>query len=247
MKQKRSTIIIKTGCDPIKHSSSKVQSSIDVRKDIVSRLMAHSQLVASNKKPTSTTSPEKSHLINTKVYDWHYEPSKLILNEQYISKSTDAFPNTVDFFNEHVTSTTSPTPTDYDKKNSSIDITPLLPVNDITSFKQDFNTNENSISDTIDWFNLSNVLTDSTLYNVGSIQDTLSDTSNIITQDINENYQASFNTNSLTNTLNINNVNNNGGDSISLHPSVTIKWTGSQNEVATNYANDLYVSDFVSL
>lgn len=87
---------------PPKSSS---QISAERRKGIVSRLMAHSQFimprVASNNNNHNPC--EKTQLLNSKVYDWKQATPAggLKLNQEYIKKSVDAYPQTVDFFSDH--------------------------------------------------------------------------------------------------------------------------------------------------
>lgn len=114
MKQKRANLgrpdecvtIETTGKATIAYHPPKSSSQISAerRKVLVSRLMAHSQFIMPRVMTTTATnnssnnSGEKTQLLNSKVYDWKQPAGGLKLNQEYIKKSVDAYPQTVDFF-----------------------------------------------------------------------------------------------------------------------------------------------------
>lgn len=217
----------------------KIQPSVAQRRDIVSRLMAHSQLGSAAgmimQKTATDSSPEKQpqhHLMNSKVYDWNKDTkiTKTVLNEQYISKTIDSYPEIVDFFKDQVAV--------IDEKNSNLNSVSVVTENEQTtniSFDENYvdlagfyimNDNTNCSSNIFDQINDFNGLITSAI--ASSTDQT----------DSNDNYQSSYNF--MHDNFNIHTEN-----SGPLQPSI-IEW----NENQSNNNNNLYntfPNDFVSL
>lgn len=241
MKQKRCLSDEKKYENLINSRSSppKIQPSVAQRRDIVSRLMAHSQLVGSannngQRHTTESASPEKQpqHLMNSKVYDWNQNTlEKTVLNEQYISKTTDAYPKIVDFFSKKGLD-----------ENNQIEVasviddkTPDLSIDESYVDLFDFNVlgnNTNIFEHTNDLYG--------TITSTSSTTSSPTTTTTIHQPDSNDNYQSSYN-------FMLDNFNVQSENSGPLQPSITIEWIENQ---SNNNNNDLYNSftnDYVSL
>ncbi|XP_063704071.1 homeobox protein Hox-B3-like [Culicoides brevitarsis] len=209
----------------IRQSPPKVHPSIAQRRDIVSRLMAHSQLHSTQKAaevpqiaatPT-IASPEK--LMNSKVYDWNHNSVKL--NEQYISKTTDAYPEIVDFFSNIEPKTPEK------KKNDEI------PSKIVKSESAD-ESFDAAYEDLLDFcaLNAENNNFTANLFNEEDFNGPLTSSIAATTQpDINDNYQSTYNF--MLDTL-----------EAPLQPAITIEWIENQSE---SNLFESFANDFVSL
>lgn len=214
----------------------KIRPSVAQRQTIVSRLMAHSQLHNTNVTKTVETSPGKQQLINRKVYDWNQNTvAKPVLNEQYISKTVDSYPEIVDFFSDNQSIPNSP---EYNENMTPVSTTTHDSGIDEKSSNLSFDQNY------VDLINFC-VLGDNNNYS--NIFDQTSDfngnnepiTSTTTLTDANDNYQSSYN-------FMHDNFNNvpceNSGP---LQPSIHIEWI--ENQSNNNNLYNTFTNDFVSL
>lgn len=235
-----------------KSSPPKIQPSVAQRRDIVSRLMAHSQLVGNSannvqKKSAETASPEKQpqHLMNSKVYDWNQNTlEKTVLNEQYISKTTESYPKIVDFFSKKDEQQTNVIDAETNVNNqehlhhsiSSVneDNTPDLSLDENYVDLFDFNVlgNNNNYTNIFDHTN--------DLYEPITSPTTSTTTTTTIQPDLNDNYQSSYN-------FMLENFNVQSENSGPLQPSITIEWIENQSNNNNNNLYNSLTNDYVSL